>query len=170
MNNPEYILTDEMGTVVTAVKTALSLSVLNYQYGPVDELNETLKQYEADPAKFNLKFPLVWLAEPFEILRGNAAYYGLGKFDLFIINSTVKTYKAAERMSNNYVPVLYPIYRQLLTELFKSRFAMVRYEEEIIHKLIKGYFWDKQRTVLFDAVDCLVMEQTQLRIKNNDNC
>lgn len=61
MNKPEYILVDEVGSVVTAVKAALSLTVLNYQYGYVTELKETLATFDKSEAFADKKFPLIYL-------------------------------------------------------------------------------------------------------------
>lgn len=171
MNNPEYILTDEMETIVAAVKAKLGLSVLNYQYGYIEELNETLKQYEADPSKFDKKFPLVWLAEPFDTTRGEQGIYGTADPDIFIINKTEKTWKAKDRMDNNYKTVLYPIYRELLNQIVSSVVFNHLLIATIKHKVTKGYYWGEgQKAVLNDAVDCLKIGSTRLRICDNPNC
>lgn len=171
MNNPEYILTDEMETIVASVKTALGLSVLNYQYGYIEELNETLKQMEADPQKFNLKFPLVWLAEPFDTVRGDKEVYGEANPDIFIINTTTKTWKAKERMEYNYKPILYPIYRNMLIQFVLSTVFNNVSVDAIPHKVTKGYYWgEAQKTVLNDAVDCLKISGLKLRIHNKQDC
>lgn len=171
MNNPEYILTDEMATVVAAVKTALSLSVLNYQYGYVKELNETLKQWEQDPLKFDKKFPLVWLQEPFIVTRGQKNFYGISDTNLFIIKNTTKEWKAAERMTNNYLPELFPIYRELINQIIISEAFENETAEDFPHTITKGYYWgEDQKLVLNDAVDCIRIGGLKLRIKNNINC
>lgn len=177
MNKPEYIFTDEMAIVVEAARVQLNTEepglwpVLNYQYGYVEELNETLKQFEDDPSKFDKKFPLVWVAEPFVTTRGDASIFGVVEPDIFIIHTTDKNWKAAERMTNNYKPVLFPIYRQLLTEIVKSVVFSHQSPEAIPHKVTKGYYWgEAQKTVLNDAVDCLKISALKLRINHNHNC
>lgn len=169
MNNPEYILTDEMAVIIEAVKTALAIPVLNYQYGYIQELDETLQQWEKDPAKFSLKFPLVWLAEPFIITRsGNSGLYGTTKADLFLINNTDKVWKASERMEYNYKPILYPIYRELLNQIAISEVLSNTGITDTPHTITKGYYWgENQKSVLMDAVDCLKVGSTELLIKNN---
>lgn len=170
MNNPEYILTDELETIVTAVKTALGISVLNYQYGYLPELNETLKQMEGDPAKFAGKFPLVWLAEPYEIARNTTGIYGIANPDIFIFMATDKTYKAKDRMNNVYKPVLYPVYRELLNQIVLSPVFQHPLVSDIKHTVRKGYYWDEQRQVFNDAVDCLKISGLSLRINDKQNC
>jgi len=171
MDKPQYILTDEMATIVEAVKTALELSELNYQYGFVNELNETLKQYETDPTKFYKKFPLVWVEEPYDTVRGNAAWYGTVNPNIYIINSTDKTWKASERMENNYKPVLLPIYMELLEQIVISPVFSEQAAELIEHKVTNGYYWgEDQKSVLNDAVDCIKIGSLKLRINKKTNC
>jgi hypothetical protein len=174
MDAPEYILCDEIEACVTAVKTALGLSVLNFQYGYVKELNETLKQMENDPAKYAEKFPLVWLSEEpasNTIARGDLRYFGTARPDILIIMSTDKNFKAKQRMDTNYKPVLLPIYRELLNQIVKSSAFEIMKVDDITHTLTKGYYWgENQQTILNDAVDCLKMGSVELPIAHKSNC
>lgn len=172
MNNPEYILTDEMATIVAAVKTVLGLSVLNYEYDYIEKLNERLKAMEADPAQYDKKMPLVWLAEPFTINRGVPGYFGKTKLDIFIFNSTDPTISASKRMEDNYKPVLLPIYRELLKQIGLSVVFSTGSAEAIPHSLTKGYYWDdgKGKSVLNDTVDCLKMGSVDLMINDKEEC
>ena len=171
MNSPQYILTDEMEAAVLTAKTALGFSVLNYQYGYVEELNETLKQYEADPAKYDKKFPLVWLAEPFTTEHGIEGIYGISTIDIFIINKTEKTYKAKERMENNYKPILYPIANELLKQFTVNPVFSHISVAKIQYRTTKGYYWGEgQQAILNDTVDCLKLGSLRLRINDNQNC
>lgn len=171
MNDPEYILTDELETIVAAVKTALGLSVLDYQYGFIEELNETLKQMDANPTGSVSKFPLVYLAEPFTTDHGEVGIYGSVDADIFIINTTTKDWKAKERMTNNYKPILYPIRRELLNQIALSPVFENANVENIKHKTTKGYYWgEAQKSVLNDAVDCLKLSGVKLRIHDKQNC
>jgi hypothetical protein len=171
MNNPEYILTDEMKVIAAAVQQALSLSVLNYQYGYIEELNQTLKQWEQSRQYSELKFPLIWFAEPFDTTRGTVGIYGIAEVNIFIINTTTKNWKAEERMENNYKPFLYPIYRELLNQFTKTAVFSHITVEDIPHRVTKGYYWgEDQKSVLNDAVDCLKIGSLKLRVQNNNNC
>lgn len=171
MTDTQYILTDELEPVVAAVKAALGLSVLNYQYGEVEELNETLKQWEADPVKYHLKFPLVWVAEPYQITIGEAGIYGTAEVNLFVINATQKTWKAKERMENNFKPVILPIYRELLKQIgmnvaFDHPFGRVPE-----HKTINRYYLGENRqSTLNDVVDAMKISGMKLRISEKQNC
>jgi hypothetical protein len=157
MNNPEYILVEEIGTIVEAVKTSLNLSVLNYQFGYVTELVQTLQQYDADPSGESIKFPLVWFAEPVDINRGEPGIYGkVEDANIFIINATGKDWKAKDRIDNNFKPVLYPIYRELLKKIIASASFDDVDIEKLQHKVSNRYWWgENEKSVLNDIVDCI---------------
>src|SRR5688500_16342153 len=110
MNNPEYILVDVFAEIVAATRVALGLPVLNYQYGYVTELNETLKQYSETAEYAVKKFPLVWLQQPFTVERGTVGFFGEVKdLRLFIMNASEINLKASERLAGNFKTVIYPI-------------------------------------------------------------
>lgn len=171
MTDTQFILTDELETVVAAVKAALGLSVLNYQYGEVEELNETLKQWEQDPNKFDEKFPLIWVAEPYQVTRSNEGIYGTAEVNVFIINQTQKDWKAKERMENNFKPVILPIYRELLTQIGISTsfdHPMSRVPE---HKTVNRYYMGENRqSTLNDVVDAMKISGMKIRISEKQNC
>jgi hypothetical protein len=170
VNNPEYILVDELGTVVTAVKTALALSVLNYQYGYVNELKETLKDYDKTTTYAVQKFPLIYLVQPFTITRGNFRYFGkANSLEIFIINETVQDKKAVQRMTDNFKAVIYPIYRELIKQIAKSTVFMESSIGKIPHKTTDMYYWgdQQQEKMINDVFDCMYINGLNLTIKNN---
>lgn len=172
MNNPEHILVDVFGTIVTAAKTALGLSVLNYQYGYVRELNETLIQM-SEGGEGASKYPLIWLVQPFTISRRSGDYYGEVSIRFLIITSSVKDLKAKTRMADKYKTVLYPIYRTLITEIKNSGIltSAEPNSPEIEHRVTDRYYWgEEQQSVLNDIVDCLDVDDMKLKIYNNLNC
>lgn len=186
MNQPEYILTDVFAEIVTATKVALDAAapglwpVLHYEFGEIEELNETLKQLLATKGAAggldlsSTRFPLVWLMQPYKIVnRGMFNLYGETEdLNIVIINTTEKEWKASQRMANNYKTIIYPIYRELLNQI-------------ILHPAVTGDgeanapkhdFWDKYyfgeegKTVLNDVVDASIMLDVKLGIYNNQNC
>lgn len=176
MNNPEYIVTDEFGTLVTAVKATLGLPVLNYQFGYRRELDETLMQWAQNPEFSALKFPLVFLEQPFTIRRGVNGMYGLlDNASIFILNETAKDKKAAQRMEDNFKPILNPIYRELLNQINNSGVFTSASgrpgDTNIQHEVTDIYYWEGiAQQFLTDAVDAKVISRLQLNIYDNENC
>lgn len=181
MNDPQHILVDAFGTknakdeltdgILFDVKTKLNLSVLNYQYGYVDELKETLAQMAKTPAFAVKKYPLVWLVQPFTIARGELGWFGtLENGRLFIIAPSEKTLKAQGRMSTVFKPVIYPIYTEILNQVvISSEFDQLDVDS-LSHKITDRYYWgEEQQKVISDVFDCLEISQLKLKIHNNPN-
>lgn len=158
-----------MESIVAAVKASLSLPVLNYQYGYVSELRETLAQMNVVSST---KYPLVWLVQPFTISRVNGGYYGDVTLRMFIIQETVKTYKATERMANTFKPVIYPVYRELIDQiLFRSDLFDGTMDSHIPHSVTDRYYWgEEQSKALNDVFDCMEISNLKLKISNKQNC
>ena len=170
MNNPEYILVDELATIVTAVKTALALPVLNYQYGYVNELKETLATFDKTVTYSVQKFPLVYLVQPFTITRDSYRYFGKANgLEIFIINETVQDKKAPARMTDNFKPVIYPIYRELLKQISLARCFQETTVSNIVHKTTDLYYWgeEQKEKMINDVFDCMYVNGLNLNIKNN---
>lgn len=173
MNAPEYIVVDELGAVAAKVKDNLGLAALNYQYGYIKELNETLQQWAKNSTTAPLKFPLVYVEQPFNVNRGStAAFFGtIDVIRIFIIKDTRPNWKAKERMDNNFKPLILPIYRQLLVELDMSTAFHTQGVERIQHTVQDRYYWgEAQASVLDDAVDCAIVTIRNLQVANNPNC
>lgn len=166
MSHSNYILVDEMEAVVTAVKTALALPVLNYQYGYVTELNETLNEWSKNPTDRALKFPLVWLAQPFPIKHDSVEYFGRATVDLFIFNRTDQKLKAEKRMTNNFKPVIYPVYNELIEQLSMHPTFMMQDDSAIKHETTDRYFWDGINSVMTDIVDWMYIKGIEIIIRN----
>lgn len=170
MTDTEYILTDEIGMLVADVKEELQLPVLNYQYGYVEELIQTLQQWENSPAHFGQKFPLVWLAEPYSIKRDDNGVCGTATVDFFIINHSEKEWKAKDRMENNFKPVIIPIYRSLINQLMLNPAFDHPFEKTPEHTTVNRYYFsDGGKTVLNDVVDAMKISG-KIRLSEKQNC
>lgn len=183
MNNPEYILVDEFGVkdpvtdlltsgILFDVKTALGLPALNYQYGYVKELQEHLEQWGKSEAKAALKFPLVWIKQPFTVVRNTQGFFGIvSDLSMFVIHSTAPELKAKKRMTDKFKPVIYPIYREIINQIDLSPVFSNLGIPDIPHRFTDRYYWgEDQKTVIPDAVDVMEINFQTLRITNNSNC
>lgn len=179
MNKPEYIIVDEFGLIANEIEAVLlalpvpPISSLNYQYGYIRELNETLQQWSKTETDRVLKFPLLYLEQPFNVQRStSAATYGkLDVVRVFIINETQLNWKAKDRMDNNFKPIIYPIYRELLNQIDLSQAFSTQSADQIEHTFTDRYFWgNDQQNVLNDKIDCSIVTFRNLTVNNNPNC
>lgn len=167
MNNPEYILVDELATIVTAVKTALSLPALNYQYGYVEELKNNMHKMSQDSVNAALKMPLVYLVQPFTVRRDDFRYYGKVTLEIFVVNGSQQQWTAPERMTNNFKPVIYPITRELVTQIARSKVFAESTPGNIQYKVADLYYWGDQAKIINEIFDCQYITGLELTIKNN---
>lgn len=173
LNDPEYIPVDELGSVAAKVKVNLALPVLNYQYGYIKELDETLLQWEKNPADAPNRFPLIWVEEPFNVVSGqSAAYYGkIEVLRVFVMNQTEKQLKSEERMTKNFKPIILPIIRDFLKEIDLSIAFHTQGVERIERTTQNRYYWgESQASVLTTPIDCTIVTIRNLMIANNSNC
>ncbi|CAL7961481.1 hypothetical protein GAMM_230005 [Gammaproteobacteria bacterium] len=173
MNNPAYILVEVFADIVTTIKANLNLAVLNYQFGYLDELNETLKQYSENATDAAKKYPLFWLVQPFTVNKidsAGGAFYGTTKVRVVLFMHTEKLYKAKQRMDNIFKPVLIPIYSELLNQMDNHQAIVTKYGQRN-HEYTERYYWGViQQENFNDAVDCIDIVNLEIDINNNLNC
>lgn len=172
MNKPEYIVVDEMRTLIGKVKTALNLTVLNFQHGYVRDLKQRLTAMSKTVVDDALKFPCVWMVEPFIEVLGTPGYYStVQRLYFYLMTGTDKNHTPDERMDKSYKLILLPIYREMITQLVLSKVFSVPNRETFEHQRTIQYFWGhEQQTAVPDIVDCLEIYIPNIKVNNNLNC
>lgn len=171
MNNPEYFLVDEIGGLVRNLNTKLAFNI-NYQFGYLMELQATLKEYSKTIQYSSLKYPLIWLVQPFTINRQDGGYYGDATLRIFIIQESEAGLKARERMEQKFKPVLYPIYRELISQFLNATNIFYGLMGgNLPHNVTDRYYWgEDQQSVINDVFDCMEISNMKLKISNKQNC
>jgi hypothetical protein len=106
----------------TTVFGSTSIQTLDYQYGHVQELLETLSQMTKSQEEYLNKYPLCWLVQDFDEDRDtDGDYYADVNLNIIIAHQTVNAYKISDRMTNVFKPVLYPIYYSFMQALANSK-------------------------------------------------
>jgi hypothetical protein len=175
INEPEYFLRDEMATIVAAVKVALGLPNLHFEFDAIEKVNATLQAWSKQEVDRVKKFPLVWLPHPYTIHRGlpdRPDLFGeLQNGMLIIANASKVDIKGAERDTNNFKTIIYPIYREILKQLYLSTVFETGSIEQIEHNFTDRFYWgEDQKQVFDDVVDCSIVSDLKLKIYNNYNC
>lgn len=189
--NPVYPV-DIIGEIVASVQADVLLTIqtnetnaigstliqnLNYQYGPVEELLETLSQMDKDPNSQKLKYPLVWLILDMKERRGRTVgFYAEAPMRIVIAHQTNQNFKTTERYEKVFKPVLYPIYYNFLEKASQHRLLNNSVPELIIHDKIDHVFWGtqeagggKSKISLSDFLDAIELDNMLLDILF-DNC
>lgn len=175
MNKPPYYIVDALGSVAALVKDALNLDNLNYQYGYREELNIKLKQLtEATEAGLNLlKFPLIWVMQPFTVKKGDGNYYGVtNDLEVWIMTGSDVNDFAEQRMTKNFKPLLIPIAESFIEQLDNaSDYGISTAYGQREYSQIDRYYWgEEQKSVFNDIVDCVQLSGIPINILHNSNC
>jgi hypothetical protein len=171
MNDPEFYMVDEIGTLVNNMGTKLSMNI-NYQYGYLMELQNTLKEYSKTVEFSAKKYPLLWLVQPFSINRKDGGYYGDTTLRMFIIQESEKGLRASERMTETFKPVIYPIYRELISQILDAGHLFDGLMGgNLPHTVTDRYYWgEDQQNIINDVFDCMEISNMKLKISNKQNC
>jgi hypothetical protein len=182
MNYPASI-TSLFGDVVTKCSEYVlsdlqdanpAIEQINYLFGPVKELMETLANMQVGQTEINKMFPLVWLVEDItQDRRSQGGFYGSVNLRVVIAFPTSATYLSAQRESLVFDPILRPIYWNLLKAISVSRAFYGPDEfEGINHRMTERKYWGndpKTEGALTTFVDAIDIEDLELRI-DYQNC
>lgn len=147
------------------------ITQVNYLYGPIKEVSELLDNWAKTGT--GQKYPLVALIMPFtadkgKILKIDASYDDMRIIIAMFTEGTVTT---AKRIENNFVPILRPIYNELMNQLCLDGRILQSQIETFEHKMIEWPFWDdgKDNNPFNDRLDIIEIKGLKLKIYTN-NC
>lgn len=127
MRKRQFSVTDYFEQVVRKTSQKLlgdlqafdsGITGVHYEHGHPVEIIETLMQKDRSQTLIFNKYPLVALFQDFPEKWLNE-YQMEATVNIIICNSTVNTLKAKERYDRNFIPVLYPIYDELISQIEK---------------------------------------------------
>jgi len=164
------IIVDEIGKVAAATNTALAAKnfphSVYYMYGHPKEVNQRLQEMTDSPTEGNKKFPLIWLFTDIMIERNLVGLYGQTKLRFLIANYTEGHYRADQRTSLNFIPVLHPIKEEFINQLFLHK--QFTNENEVEFAETDMYYYGSQlndKNVLNDRIDAIELRNVKLTIK-----
>lgn len=169
--NSRYLF-DIISDVVSATKTALGLTVLNYLYGSEEQIVKDLIQMASARTQEAQKYPVVCLINDFTSQVGNDRdEYAQANVHLMIATATSKDYHQTERYSISFKLTLLPIYQEFLYQLGRSTALNVDDYNTIPHRTRdrldigeKQLITDGQGAI--DFIDAIEILDLELRIKN----
>lgn len=158
--------------LTTPTATESNIAAINYQYGHLNELIETMKQYEQSPELRYEKYPLIALFLDIPEQYGSSGGYpGECRLHMAICYGTSTTLKAEERYAQVIKPILLPLYEELIRQIEScAEFVTIG---TLQHTMTERPYWgrgglgDTAGNVFADAVDAI--EITDLNLTNNFN-
>lgn len=154
-----------------SVVNAIDLDVFFF-YGHMLEITNILKERDnaTGPLKYQ-KYPAIILKLDTESrYNGNYQSFEYDNVTVFIVNITNKTYRAKDRIDNNFDPILYPLYESFITELKKHKNIIVN-EGNYAHTKTDRFFWGSQindnstENIFGDFLDAIEIKQLSLAVK-----
>lgn len=184
MLQPIY-LHREFTAIVEAVSAKLlpqlkaydsAITAVHYLFGHPLEIINALGEYEKGVSSKFDKYPLVAFFLDMPMLRGREiGVYGEATVHIAIIRECLNPNQTAdERDQTNFIPVLTPIYLELMNQIsFRGDLFLLPGREMIPHDPIYRYYWGKQglngneRNIFNDWVDCIEIKNLKLKINSN---
>lgn len=160
---------DLVGEVVAKVATTMKQEVY-YDYGHYSEVVKNLD--EKDKSITNkAKYPLIWLVMDFEEgMNGKTGDYAELSLQLIIATDTSADFTMQERRDKSYLPILYPIYAELLNQFSNHRSFNGAYNTP--HTKIDRPYWGVQSGLgngtgnLFnDFIDAIQIKNFKVNVK-----
>lgn len=180
MNSKPIYVVDEIAAIVAATDAVIFPALgkhINYMYGHPLEIKNRLQELTNSPDinDRNKKFPLIFLVEDIPIRRGvEEGVYGTAVMTIFIINTTEPNYTSEQRETNNFKPILVPIYQEFLNQLMSpmQKNVFVENPDRIRHTQINHKYWGRQGTegnvknIFNDYIDCIELQNLEVSFYN----
>lgn len=146
-----------------------------FDYGRYIEITRRLTEKDGGVTTPSKRFPLIWLVIPFEEEYGNTGEVTELKNVQIIIATTTKLDSTTpQRMIDNFVPRLYPIYEEMIKQIkISGFFSEIGYD--VPHKKIDQPYWDgkeggaQQANMFNDFIDAIQLKNIRLTV-NETTC
>lgn len=166
--------------VAASVNTSLSTRAVDpfnvyFDYGRYLEITRRLTEKQGGVTTPSKRFPLIWLVIPFNEHYGDTEQVcELSKLQIMIACLTNKDSTTPDRMADNFVPRLFPIYDELIKQITISGFfSEIGYN--VPHDKINQPYWDgkengpNQANMFDDFIDAIQLKNIQLTV-NEQTC
>jgi len=171
--NP-VVIVDVLGECVTATQNAILADLqtydpfieqINYQYGPPLEIYETLAQMSGiDQGR---KYPLIAVFQPFIQQKGRlTGIDSIAKLRIIIARWRNQTDKTPQRYDENFKPILYKVYAELLYQISVHKAIASPTWEKIPHDYKDWPYWDNDgKNPIVDCADIIELSNLELNFR-----
>lgn len=146
-----------------------------FDYGRYMEITRRLTEKQQGTNERSKRFPLIWLVIPFDEEYGKTDQVcELSNLQIILACQTEIDSTTPDRMVDNFIPRLYPIYEELINQIKLSGFfSEIGYN--VAHKKIDQPYWDgkdnstQQANMFNDAIDAIQLKNIRLTV-NETTC
>jgi hypothetical protein len=158
-------------------KTDSSITEIKYKHGHPLEIIESLGQEDKAPSLRLGKYPLIALFQDFPERKGvKIGVESEVVLHIIIAKGTDPNYKASDRYKHNFNPFLYPIYEELLEQIYREPAFRVYSANLIDHMKYDRLYWGRgglmgnDRNVFNDWLDCIELKNLRLKVNQKRLC
>jgi len=168
---------DIIGRVVEAADNVLKLRAtpirVYYDFGHYVEIVRNLTDKDKSTTHKNKQYPLVWLVTDFEETMGsNTDLYAKCSLHFVIAVPSDAKWTMQQRRDKTFLPILYPIYAELLKQLDASFELVSDSDLKIEHTKIDRPYWGKQDAdgngtgnLFNNTVDCIEIKNLKIGVR-----
>lgn len=163
-----YVVLSASSTEYTIRATVITANSWNslapfYEHGHPDEIARVLSEKDNSSKYKFQKFPLIVLYQDFEEDRSELGVYCKCSLNFAIINITKETNRTPQRYTDNFVPILYPIYNDFLKAINNSRSFISK--KGIFHTKTDRLLWGRSnQNILNTAIDAIEITKMDLTV------
>lgn len=141
---------------------------LHYEHGHPNEIDNILQGWGQTPDNSAVKYPMLALLQDFDESRGiGAGKMAEVKLELVIATMTRPELTSAQRMTNTFVPILYPLYNQFVKSVVDSGYFFGASYANLQHTKTDRMFWGRNKAAAFgDYVDAIHIQNLNLVVKS----
>jgi hypothetical protein len=146
-----------------------------FSYGHYADVIKELKQKDESISLKGNKYPLIWLVMDFTERKGKsiAEQCELPNLQLLIATPTDINQSVIDRINNNFKPILYPIYNELMLQIANSGYFTQSVVSKIEHDKIDRPYWggggndgsNGSANLFNDYIDAIQIRSMTLNLK-----
>jgi hypothetical protein len=161
---------DQIGVIVTTVTAIMAASdigitYINYLFGPIQEIDDSLIQMTKGVSYSEVKYPLVALFTDIEEGRGkDSSVESELSLHLIVGCLTRPEYTASQRLTLNFKAKIIPVYEQLLKSIASSGYYKQAAWQDIEHIATRCYKYGKGKYAFSDYIDCIELTNLKLTL------
>lgn len=156
------------GAVLASLQTVNGNIVnVNYEPGVPKAINKKLEQWTNSETFEPKKYPLIGLIQPIDEVNGNnIGLAETGNIRIIICGLSQAEWDTTTRYENNFKPILYPVFDELLNQMFLSPYFLITDPNNISYTKRDWPFWDdgKDTNPFSDILDIIEINFKSLKI------
>lgn len=162
--------------VMPEINTATGGSMVgSFIPGTLLHIVARLEEMSSDPGVKDNRFPLIGFVHDFKTtyLKNNAIPEITVR--IFIANLTAQDRRTEDRMTVNFIPILYPLLAEFISQIKASNYFMKDYGSEIEMEIFDRMHWGKEgiygpeKYEINEFIDGIEIQNMRLRL-NIPNC